>query len=77
MNASLNRIILYVPDIERLATFYQDAFQLPVVEAIKGEWTVLRVGVRELALHRVGKHYRVADASSWKVDTNAKMVIAA
>lgn len=75
MNASLNRIILYVQDVERLSTFYQDAFQLPVVETIKGEWAVLRVGVCELALHRVGEPYRVADASTWKVETNAKMVI--
>jgi predicted enzyme related to lactoylglutathione lyase len=74
MKASLNRIILYVQDVERLATFYQDAFQLPVVEEIKGEWAVLRVGVCELALHRVGKPYRVADASSWKVETNTKIV---
>ena len=28
-----------------------------------------------LALHRVAKRYRVADASSWKVETNAKLVI--
>jgi hypothetical protein len=75
MNASLSRIILYVQDVERLSTFYQDAFQLPVVETIKGEWAALRVGVCELALHRVGKPYRVADASTWKVETNAKMVI--
>jgi predicted enzyme related to lactoylglutathione lyase len=75
MHASLNRIILYVQDVERLASFYRHAFQLPIVEAIKGEWAVLRVGACELALHRVGKRYRVADASSWKVETNAKMVI--
>ena len=68
MHASLNRIILYVQDVERLSTFYQDAFQLPVVETIKGEWTVLRIGVCELALHRVGRPYRVADASLRCVD---------
>ena len=75
MHASLNRIILYVQDVERLSTFYQDAFQLPVVEDNQR-----RVGrpphqACELALHRVGRPYRVADASSWKVETNAKMVI--
>src|SRR5215475_1939496 len=75
MYASLDRIILYVQDVERLATFYKDAFQLPIVEEIKGEWAVFRVGACELALHRVGKAYRVADASSWRVETNAKLVI--
>jgi predicted enzyme related to lactoylglutathione lyase len=75
MYASLDRIILYVQDVERLARFYDDAFQLPIVEEIKGEWAVLQIGACQLALHRVGKPYRVADTSSWKVETNAKLVI--
>jgi predicted enzyme related to lactoylglutathione lyase len=75
MFASLNRIILYVQDVERVASFYKDAFQLPVVEEIRGEWAVLRVGSCELALHRVGKPYRVADPASWKAESNAKLVI--
>lgn len=74
MDASLNRIILYVQDVERLTAFYRDALQLPVVETVTGEWAVLRAGPCELALHRVGKPYRVADATSWKVETNAKLV---
>jgi hypothetical protein len=36
---------------------------------------VLRAGACELALHRVGEPYRVADASSWKVESNAKLVL--
>ena len=75
MNASLDRIILYVQDVSRLANFYGDALGLPVVEEIKGEWAVLRAGPCEIALHRVGKPYRVADASSWQVETNAKLVL--
>jgi predicted enzyme related to lactoylglutathione lyase len=74
MNVSLTRIILYVQDVERLASFYREAFQLPLVETIDGDWAVLRVGACELALHRVGKPYRVTDTSSWKVETNAKIV---
>jgi hypothetical protein len=46
-----------------------------VVEQIKGEWAVLQAGPCELALHRVGKPYRVADTASWKVETNAKLVM--
>jgi predicted enzyme related to lactoylglutathione lyase len=75
MDVSLNRIILYVQDVERVASFYTDAFGLPVVDAIEGEWAVLRIGACELALHRVGKPYRVADLQSWKVESNAKLVI--
>ena len=75
MYVSLDRIILYVQDVERLATFYKDAFQFPVVEEIGGEWVVFRVGACELALHRVGKACRVEDTSSWEVESNAKLVI--
>jgi catechol-2,3-dioxygenase len=74
MAASLTRIILYVQDVGRLAQFYKDMLELTVVEQIEGEWVVLRAGACELALHRVGKPYRVADTASWKVETNAKLV---
>jgi hypothetical protein len=75
MTVSLERIILYVQDVERLAHFYHTMFDLPVIEEIKDEWAVLRAGACEIALHRVGKPYRVADASSWQVETNAKLVL--
>ncbi len=32
-------------------------------------------GACELALHRVGRKYRGEDANSWKVETNAKLVL--
>ena len=75
MRVALNRVILYVQDVDRLATFYQQAFGLPVVEEIKGDWCVLDAGPCQLALHRVGEAYRVADPSSWEVETNAKLVM--
>jgi catechol 2,3-dioxygenase-like lactoylglutathione lyase family enzyme len=65
MHIALNRIF-YVQDVDRLATFYRDAFGLSVVEEIKGDWAVLDVGPCQLALHRVGKAYWVADPASWE-----------
>src|SRR5262245_14735943 len=75
MNASLNRVILYVQDVGRLADFYRNVLGLPIVEEIKGEWSVHRAGACEIALHRVGKPWRVADPSSWQVETNVKLVL--
>jgi len=75
MRVVLNRVILYVQDVDRLATFYQQAFGLAVVEEIKGEWSVMDAGPCQLALHRVGKPYRVADPASWQVESNAKLVM--
>jgi catechol-2,3-dioxygenase len=75
VQASLDRIILYVRDVERLEKFYKDIFELPIIEEIKGEWVVFRAGACQLALHRVGKPYRVDDVGSWKVETNAKLIL--
>jgi catechol-2,3-dioxygenase len=75
MFASLDRVILYVQDVERLKNFYKEIFEFPIIEEIKDEWVVFDVGACELALHRVGKPYRVADTSSWKIETNAKLVL--
>jgi catechol-2,3-dioxygenase len=75
MNASLSRIILYVQDVGLLTRFYRDILGLPVVQEIGDEWVVFRPDFCELALHRVGRPYRVADAGSWKVETNVKLVL--
>jgi catechol 2,3-dioxygenase-like lactoylglutathione lyase family enzyme len=75
MRVALNRVILYVQDVDRLSAFYRRMFGLPVVEEIKGEWAVLNAGPCQLALHRVGLPYRVDDASSWEVESNAKLVM--
>ena len=75
MNASLSRIILYVQDVGLLTRFYRDILGLPVVQEIGDEWVVFRPDFCELALHRVGRPYRVVDAGSWKVETNVKLVL--
>ena len=76
MNAALVRVILYVQDVDRLASFYREALGLPVVEEIAGEWAVLKAGACELALHRVGEAYRLGDKASWRAESNAKLVLA-
>ena len=75
MRIALKRVILYVQDVDRLATFYQQAFGLSIVEEIKGDWCVLDAGPCQLALHRVGKAYRVVDPASFEAETNAKLVM--
>ena len=66
---------MYVQDVGLLTRFYRDILGLPIVQEIADEWVVFRPGSCELALHRVGRPYRVADASSWKVETNVKLVL--
>src|SRR3954464_15152865 len=74
MIVSLDRVILYVQDVERLARFYGEAFGLAATERIEGEWAVLKARAGELALHRVGRPWRVEDPSDWTVESNAKLV---
>ncbi len=71
---SLERVILFVQDVEKLARFYGDVFGLPVVEKIEGEWAVLRAGSCELALHRVGEPWRVEEGEDRQAVSNAKLV---
>ena len=74
MTISLKRIILYVQDVKRLREFYQEILGLTLIEEIPSEWAVLQGGVGELALHRVGKPYRVKETKSWRVQSNGKLV---
>ncbi|HGL6714621.1 VOC family protein [Burkholderia contaminans] len=62
MPLPMTRIILYVQDVASLKTFYQQYFDLPVVEEIENEWVVLGTGTIELALHLAGPAFRHAEA---------------
>jgi catechol-2,3-dioxygenase len=73
MNLSLNRVILFVQDVNRLKYFYQSVFNLTPAEEIINEWVVFRTGCAELALHRAGLTYR-NDDTALKVNSNAKLV---
>jgi len=54
MNLSLNKIILFVQNVELLKLFYQKNFHFELSEEIKDEWVVLKCGNCELALHKAG-----------------------
>jgi len=74
MQVSLERIILFVQDVGRVADFYRRHFGFAPVEEASNDWAVLQADACQLALHRVGEPYRVADASDWQADGNAKLV---
>ena len=58
MTFSLNRIMLFVQNVELLKLFYQQNFHFELAEEIKDEWVVLKSGNCELALHRSGLVYK-------------------
>ena len=72
MKISLNRILLYVQNVELLKEFYTKNLSLEVVESIPSEWAVLKAGQTELALHWAGEAYRAPIKSG--EGSNAKLV---
>lgn len=73
MQVVMSRVILYVRDVNGLKQFYQTHLALEVSEEINDEWAVLKAGLVELALHRVGKPYREQPANE-TAQSNSKMV---
>ena len=75
MRVPLDRIMLFVQDVQRLTEFYAGALGFSVVEATGPEWAVMRAGSREIALHRVGTNYRTEATDDWIGETNVKPVL--
>ncbi len=71
MKISLDRIVLYVQNVDLLKDFYV-SLGLEVIETIPTEWAVLKAGHGEIALHQVGVAYR--STAPVKNESNAKLV---
>jgi catechol-2,3-dioxygenase len=74
MATTLNGIILFVQDVDRLKHFYSNHFNLTVAEEITSEWVLLKAGHCELGLHKIGADYLKPGESTVRVDTNTKIV---
>lgn len=64
MPIPLIRLVIYAHDVLLLKNFYQQHFDLPIIEEIAGEWVVFQAGKMELALHLVGQQYRNKERSA-------------
>lgn len=71
---TLNRIILFCYQIDKLKSFYTDNFNFLVAEDIPGQWVVLKTGQIEIALHKVGQEYEPKDGKPFRVKSNTKLV---
>jgi catechol-2,3-dioxygenase len=72
MKVSLNRIILFVHDVNSQKQFYQTVFGFALMEEIPNEWVVLGAGAAELALHNLGPLYNRDNTT--KGQSNLKLV---
>lgn len=70
----LNRIILFSPRVEELTSFYVNLFNLNISEEVKGEWVVLKSGLAELAIHKIGEGYKPDERQPFVTESNVKLV---
>lgn len=74
VNASLNSIILFVRNVERLKDFYADILQLELTEHSPQMWALLKAGSITIGLHRMGDEFLARTDDSFKVNSNVKLV---
>lgn len=68
MSLALQRIVLFVSDLEKEAAFYRDKLGLPVAEEREG-WIAFDAGGCEIALHRGKRKARLDFESSEPLET--------
>lgn len=73
MRSSLNCIILFVKDVDRLKDFYVNNLNLDLAEEIKSEWVLLKAGQCELGLHKIGAEY-LHTVETGRFENNTKIV---
>ena len=72
MTLSLDTIILFVQDVDRLKSFYVDLLKLDIKEESPSEWLLLKAGQCHIGLHKIGEQYSSEEA--FKFDNNTKLV---
>jgi catechol-2,3-dioxygenase len=74
MKLSLDTIILYVQNVEKLKSFYTGILNLEVIEEYQSIWALLKAGNGNIGLHRIGEQYLAKINEGYKFDNNAKIV---
>ncbi len=74
MKLTLDTIIIFVQNVDKLKTFYVDILGLTIVEEFNKEWLLLQAGVCKIGLHKIPEVYLEANQESFKFDNNTKIV---
>lgn len=74
MKLSLDTIIFYVQNVDRLKKFYTDILGLEIVEDDNSVWVLFRAGNGHVGLHKIGDQYLDKIKEGYKFDSNAKIV---
>jgi len=71
---SLDTIIFYVQNVERLKHFYKETFNLEIIEEDESIWALLDAGTCKIGLHKIGEKYLKENKEEFKFDNNTKIV---
>ncbi|MEO7311927.1 MAG: VOC family protein [Chitinophagaceae bacterium] len=74
MKLKLDSIILFVADVDKLASFYVGILGLEIVEDARPGWLLLEAGSCQLGLHKMGDQWLKDRNPQVKNETNTKMV---
>ncbi len=73
MKLKIEKIIIFVRDVDRLKAFYVDILNLALIEEVKSEWVLLKAGHCQVGLHKTGDQYMNAH-EEFKFHNNTKIV---
>ncbi len=73
MPLTLDTILLFVSNINKMKQFYHEVFNLSILEEIPGEWVLLSAGTVKIGLHKIGEGYTGTTVHS-SVETNTKLI---
>jgi catechol-2,3-dioxygenase len=74
MKLSIDTIIIFVQNVDKLKSFYVDILQLQIVEAFQSDWLLLKAGDCKIGLHKIGNQHLDDNSSAFKFDNNTKIV---
>lgn len=73
MPLTLDTVLLFVSDINKMKQFYHEVFNLNILEEIPGEWVLLSAGMVKIGLHKTGEGYTSTTAHT-SVEPNTKLI---
>lgn len=74
MKFSLDTIIFYVQNVDRLKVFYMNTFGLTLIEEYGAQWALLKAGDFKIGLHQIGEQYIIESKGAFKFHNNTKIV---
>lgn len=73
MPLTLDTVLLFVSDINKMKQFYHEVFGLSILEEMPGEWVLLSAGIVKIGLHKIGEGY-TSTTTHTSAETNTKLI---